>query len=405
MARDRSLPRARGDQPWASVRLLPPFESSPRARGSTLCHCARLSRGRVFPARAGINRAEGPRRWPRNSLPRARGDQPSTSVPACISRRSSPRARGSTLMVATDRNAVPVFPARAGINPRPSRAVKWRQCLPRARGDQPPTAADVRAGFKSSPRARGSTPFCAAFRHTVPVFPARAGINPTSLADSIETRRLPRARGDQPQQVKAVSAERPSSPRARGSTQSPSCLWASAPVFPARAGINPDDVFGWYRSFGLPRARGDQPCRSAGPPGPFESSPRARGSTRASVTAVLDVSSDSDEGSRDDRQAGRRTREGLCPPERSFISKVAKGQRTSQRPAADARFSRYPLEGNQLRLPRITGRQLVHVIDPSARFCAHRCSSTVQDHAVWRVKSRWADYRAFRRRCADAPTR
>ena len=212
------LPRARGDQPsrgrWASVQRA----SSPRARGSTLDTACGAVVMDVFPARAGINLTRGRRSTARTSLPRARGDQPFPWLMAHFEAMSSPRARGSTLQLASDDTIDWVFPARAGINRPPALQRLARSGLPRARGDQPghacatrgthglprargdqPLGLTVKAGeAKSSPRARGSTAPAGHGRGVQCVFPARAGINRGPGTRTGGAVRLPRARGDQP---------------------------------------------------------------------------------------------------------------------------------------------------------------------------------------------------------------
>jgi len=254
-------------------------ESSPRARGSTLTlgHCA--EEGDVFPARAGINLRAPRRASPGRGLPRARGDQPQSRSLASQACGSSPRARGSTARRGRCGRNHHVFPARAGINPWGWDVPSGHPSLPRARGDQPYVDGEGTNPVRSSPRARGSTPPRWRRRSPRAVFPARAGINPRRSRPSRRRRSLPRARGDQPALGVGRGVSPRSSPRARGSTLDRERRVHPGQVFPARAGINPTTAPEIRKGKSLPRARGDQPTYwSMGVSGTW-SSPRARGST------------------------------------------------------------------------------------------------------------------------------
>ncbi len=86
------------------------------------------------------------------------------------------------------------------------------------RGDRParPNAGLMHPGF--TPHARGST--LAGKEHAlfVVVYPACAGIDPLSLVQAWQIRRLPRMRGDRPVVCVAKSLPDMFTPHARGST-------------------------------------------------------------------------------------------------------------------------------------------------------------------------------------------
>ena len=90
--------------------------------------------------------------------------------------------------------------------------------LPRMRGDRPLPPSLCRQAHKFTPHARGST--LAGKEHAlfVVVYPACAGIDPLSLVQAWQIRRLPRMRGDRPVVCVAKSLPDMFTPHARGST-------------------------------------------------------------------------------------------------------------------------------------------------------------------------------------------
>ena len=95
-----------------------------------------------------------------------------------MEQRSTPHARGSTSNKEATLSGEGVYPACAGIHPRPRRQLPLSLRLPRMRGD-PPEIIGVIAPFRlSTPHARGSTVIRSAVVLKYAVYPACAGIHP-----------------------------------------------------------------------------------------------------------------------------------------------------------------------------------------------------------------------------------
>jgi len=195
-------------------------------------------------------------------LPRARGDRPARRTGASSDQQASPRARGSTCQGGGSPPGSPGFPARAGIDLFLQIEKSALQGLPRARGDRPSNSFSMRESRMASPRARGSTREHQPSGNLRRGFPARAGIDPDLALRSGVRGRLPRARGDRPYRLGIYIGTSAASPRARGSTPSPRAHHARPPGFPARAGIDPDQLPVSASTARLPRARGDRPVMS-----------------------------------------------------------------------------------------------------------------------------------------------
>ena len=147
----------------------------------------------------------------------------------------------------------------AGIDPIGDQPEAATRRLPRARGDRPQQRTLEGQGFVASPCPRGSTRrVCRAVR-SWPGFPVPAGIDPrrASKAGSIEG--LPRARGDRPPLAGAAYTYDAASPCPRGSTQPELSDEDEAGGFPVPAGIDPLAWDAAAFSSWLPRARGDRP--------------------------------------------------------------------------------------------------------------------------------------------------
>ena len=217
--------------------------------------------------------------WPRR-LPRTRGDGPHDHARSAAVNESSPHARGWTRWAKDPTVYLSVFPARAGMDPSSRRGRRRMGRLPRTRGDGPsPRSADAGL-YSSSPHARGWTLALAAYRRAVSVFPARAGMDPEQALHDERLDRLPRTRGDGPLTIRSSPSMTVSSPHARGWTVLSPSSRPACRVFPARAGMDPPRGGDQRQSRGLPRTRGDGPARRTTPENSQASSPHARGWTR-----------------------------------------------------------------------------------------------------------------------------
>jgi len=192
---------------------------------------------------------------------------------------STPHARGSTVLFAYDLCLLCVYPACAGIHPSTrSRSISGLR-LPRMRGDPPSAVSLYCPGSMSTPHARGSTRF---FAFDVPgayVYPACAGIHLYSAWDRREEKGLPRMRGDPPLRLCLQPCSVASTPHARGSTFQRLMSLPDEPVYPACAGIHRRFSCRTLCPVCLPRMRGDPPKAWRSPYSTKASTPHARGST------------------------------------------------------------------------------------------------------------------------------
>ena len=174
------LPRMRGDRPSREMEFPETLEFTPHARGSTLRTLADYQNALVYPACAGIDPVAGGFRGNRPSLPRMRGDRPRRTLLVARKGGFTPHARGSTLSLILIGNSRSVYPACAGIDPDPSVKPPFYVCLPRMRGDRPFSSYIFSNPCVFTPHARGSTSNPLPTRPPCSVYPACAGIDPSS---------------------------------------------------------------------------------------------------------------------------------------------------------------------------------------------------------------------------------
>ena len=174
------------------------------------------------------------------SFPRARGDVPSGYKQPCKKWWFSPRTRGCSRLFHLPTNLDNVFPAHAGMFLVRSCVPMRNRCFPRARGDVPGIWLCLldEAGF--SPRTRGCSRVSKAKDFRGNVFPAHAGMFPDETSEHRDWPGFPRARGDVPFRYDFFPDSSAFSPRTRGCSQLVSCNPAAQGVFPAHAGMFPD---------------------------------------------------------------------------------------------------------------------------------------------------------------------
>ncbi len=152
----------------------------------------------VYPACAGIHLLRKSEGFVASGLPRMRGDPPLHRVSVFVSIQSTPHARGSTVYCINPVVTFLVYPACAGIHPIFKILSTSGLSLPRMRGD-PPSSFSFSAGvFSSTPHARGSTLIRLAYWDGRYVYPACAGIHLFWRKSYCRRVCLPRMRGDPP---------------------------------------------------------------------------------------------------------------------------------------------------------------------------------------------------------------
>ena len=192
------LPRTRGDGPAAPPRFVRLHEASPHTRGWTRDAPQRLSRLRGFPAHAGMDRGRRAGATWGWRLPRTRGDGPQSPRTASFPVTASPHTRGWTRKRDSGIPRPAGFPAHAGMDLTPVDADAHTFGLPRTRGDGPRSRAATTAGVRASPHTRGWTRISGSRRGCRTGFPAHAGMDPLRPADQLGRGGLPRTRGDGP---------------------------------------------------------------------------------------------------------------------------------------------------------------------------------------------------------------
>src|SRR6266540_4242931 len=199
--------------------MFSPQMASPRSRGSARTQRTTAPEQRGFPALAGIGPSTYGRSGKGRWLPRARGDRPHGDKPFVVERGASPRSRGSALRGALRSDRYYGFPALAGIGPREHERYAVRRRLPRARGDRPDDGKILPVNKLASPRSRGSAPARASAPRPCVGFPALAGIGLRAGDVARQPARLPRARGDRPPADLYGPPTMLASPRSRGSAR------------------------------------------------------------------------------------------------------------------------------------------------------------------------------------------
>ena len=219
-----------------------------------------------------------------SGLPRMRGDRPWVWFGLCLCLWFTPHARGSTAEAEAEDADWAVYPACAGIDPANSSCLVVGRRLPRMRGDRPDDMQQGLIPLMFTPHARGST--CPSFlwQSTSRVYPACAGIDPCSCRCHAPPRCLPRMRGDRPLVKASADHEESFTPHARGSTVDPVLHGRGDRVYPACAGIDLEGKKDRTGGVRLPRMRGDRPGLQVRPTGIWLFTPHARGSTLRDTT-------------------------------------------------------------------------------------------------------------------------
>ena len=250
-------PRAGGEHTGGGGPPLPPVGSSPRGRGTQRYGYRRRSTYRFIPARAGNTSSRCTLTCRRTVHPRAGGEHGGYGFWIGRTDGSSPRGRGTHLVVGAGSCPVPVHPRAGGehfaerersfelngSSPRgrgtqgsgesisradrfiPARAVNTRRSSiarcrasvhPRAGGEHKSPASKTVEPPGSSPRGRGTLPGRRPSDLRQRFIPARAGNTAAALTGLGGTSVHPRAGGEHGRDARAVLSTDGSSPRGRG---------------------------------------------------------------------------------------------------------------------------------------------------------------------------------------------
>ena len=150
---------------------------------------------RLFPARAGVFPTPGGEMIRIIALPRASGGISDHDCAAAGRIYSSPRERGYFQALTRLSNRGYLFPARAGVFPSTHPTQQPRLPLPRASGGISKHSPDSATAATSSPRERGYFQALTRLSNRGYLFPARAGVFPFKQMVTNLQRALPRASG------------------------------------------------------------------------------------------------------------------------------------------------------------------------------------------------------------------
>ncbi len=272
-----SVPRASGDGPVSADGFSCACGCSPRERGWSHRRDDSRPPASVFPARAGMVPGSSHSADTASRVPRASGDGPCGLHSSRLTTACSPRERGWSQLPTRSAGSPHVFPARAGMVPRDVYITRARARVPRASGDGPIQVDTTPDGKSCSPRERGWSARLGRPLTTDEVFPARAGMVPQDRATQDRLRRVPRASGDGPRSPGFAVSSHSCSPRERGWSLLVTTLARGMGVFPARAGMVPGRSCGGRSAGCVPRASGDGPAIEDGAAIDGACSPRERG--------------------------------------------------------------------------------------------------------------------------------
>ena len=273
----RDHPRVRGEHYGVVSDLHHLAGSSPRARGTHDCKRGTQQQHGIIPACAGNTWWSAVAVAALRDHPRVRGEHFIFLLGSGVLVGSSPRARGTPVSSNLIMGSAGIIPACAGntTESQSARLCNWDH--PRVRGEhaiEKPTAKD-RMG--SSPRARGTLIVAGVRFRWVGIIPACAGNTHFDTTHSIVWRDHPRVRGEHMQVNAASIAAQGSSPRARGTQAAYPVASASRRIIPACAGntMNPPQysLYCWDH----PRVRGEHTVFPWDVSADRGSSPRARG--------------------------------------------------------------------------------------------------------------------------------
>ena len=250
------LPRIRGGISLVNPILDTLPTSSPHTRGYFLSMGTRGFRRGLFPAHAGVFPCLCPTPGNYPPLPRTRGGISSVEKEWVEGKRSSPHTRGYFHSKVTLTTPATLFPAHAGVFPLGIAQILITHTLPRTRGGIS-EISKINGGLSvSSPHTRG---YFRNRRHRIHhrhLFPAHAGVFP--VADSIDKlmHALPRTRGGISRARWLGKCVLISSPHTRGYFRRCPRFYPRLSLFPAHAGVFPSTRRRNSPKVPLPRTRG-----------------------------------------------------------------------------------------------------------------------------------------------------
>ena len=212
----RRFPRIRGDVPAAEVAANARGMFSPHTRGCSEWLPGSPTRRGVFPAYAGMFLRISGIREAYLGFPRIRGDVPGIPRGHDPVFRFSPHTRGCSYRGLHHRCSGIVFPAYAGMFPMLTISSTISSGFPRIRGDVPWSTETCPPRIAFSPHTRGCSAWSPGANQHQGVFPAYAGMFPKPKGTIRPAYGFPRIRGDVPDNRIDLLSRGVFSPHTRG---------------------------------------------------------------------------------------------------------------------------------------------------------------------------------------------
>ena len=233
----RDHPRGCGAHHHPLVAELRQQGSSPRVRGSLPADAKAVGDAGIIPAGAGLTATGTTRRMPAWDHPRGCGAHTTRRTGRSTWSGSSPRVRGSLLMVDGHTQNGGIIPAGAGLTTVFIVKTPFYRDHPRGCGAHVTVLCLIFTTVGSSPRVRGSPIEGDAGSQNDGIIPAGAGLTFRIHRKDSASRDHPRGCGAHSRHVRMLSCTSGSSPRVRGSrSTSFISAWTSG-IIPAGAGL------------------------------------------------------------------------------------------------------------------------------------------------------------------------
>ena len=234
-------------------------------------------RGRIIPAHAGNSRATPAAGPGRPDHPRACGELSTSASRPVSPLGSSPRMRGTRGFWHRLQALRRIIPAHAGNSPMAVDLVSEVADHPRACGELRLAPTVNFMGYGSSPRMRGTLSPERPERCVPRIIPAHAGNSGAQTCPAYGSPDHPRACGELPTGVVVTLQYYGSSPRMRGTLDTPTNLGPIGRIIPAHAGNSAHDLKTRLARADHPRACGELLGFLCSQPDALGSSPRMRG--------------------------------------------------------------------------------------------------------------------------------
>ncbi len=257
------------DHPWNG--------SSPRVRGTRLASGAQFEEKRIIPACAGNTDSCGSRRSRGADHPRVCGEHFGPTSQWGFKRGSSPRVRGTPLIVHLGGELSRIIPACAGNTWDGRIALPADSDHPRVCGEHRNWGCTSMRAPGSSPRVQGTRTGCTLRLDATRIIPACAGNTYTALSRAVTITDHPRVCGEHRYPRKQSHGVRGSSPRVRGTQIERRGAPNETRIIPACAGNTRNRHGDGLQRPDHPRVCGEHRMQQAGIKGVIGSSPRVRG--------------------------------------------------------------------------------------------------------------------------------